>query len=48
MIQKVIQVKKTLLSIWKDPVWSKVISVAIIAIVGGIYTAYNWGEQKTS
>ncbi|RXR35325.1 hypothetical protein EQG68_00065 [Flavobacterium piscinae] len=38
--------KKTLLSIWKDPVWSKVISVAIIAIVGGIYTAYNWGRAK--
>lgn len=38
--------KKTLLSIWKDPVWSKVISVAIIAIVCGIYAAFNWEKTK--
>lgn len=40
--------KKTLISIWKDPVWSKIISALIIGLVGVSYNALTAYYNNTN
>jgi hypothetical protein len=39
-------IKERVLGIWKDPVWSKVIATAIVAIVVSLWAYFNWETTK--
>jgi hypothetical protein len=39
-------IKQFLKNIWNNPVWSKVISAGIIAVIGTVVTVINWTKVK--